>query len=98
MIAHWASTILSLLTLMGVWALIARRKKLEISRAEKAVLITFAAYFVISACFMLLHGILPNTPQPEWKFGHEARMLAFVPMFYLFLIAELKSDAFWYGI
>ena len=97
-VEHAASGILALLTLMGIGAFFARGKQIELSRAEKNTMLVFAAYFFVTAAFMVIHGPLLHTYQPEWQLGHELRMLAFAPVFLLFLKADLKTDVFWYGI
>lgn len=98
LVEHSASTILSVYILMGIGAWLTRRHRMDLDTPQKAVMISFAAYFAVCLAFFLVRGLFHPQFSLEWDLGHEIRMLGFLPIYYLFLRYGLKADAFWIGV
>ncbi len=97
LIKHASSVILAVLTLLGIYAWLTRKTRPAFDRAEKSVMGAFAAYFIICLLFFLAHGIFGTGDSLQWNLGHELRMLAFIPIYFLLYQTGLKSWPLWYG-
>lgn len=97
LVEHSASAILALLTLAGIFSWFTRKKTVEFTLFEKIILWSFALYFFTSVFFFLIHGIFRETATFHWNLDHELRFLAFIPIYFLFRQAGLRSWTIWYG-
>jgi O-antigen ligase len=97
-IRHAASATLILLALLGVHAWYAREQKLTFSWPEKAVMISFAAILGMGLLSVPLHWISPDNFQSDFQYGHEIKLLLFIPIYYLFVHTKLKAETFWYSL
>jgi O-antigen ligase len=95
---HAGSVMLAILTLLGIYAWLTREKNPVLSRSEKFVMGAFAAYFVVCLLFFIGYGVFSEMHSLRWDLGHEIRMLAIIPIWFLFYRTRLKSWPFWYGI
>ncbi|MFP4572643.1 MAG: O-antigen ligase family protein [Desulfobacterales bacterium] len=98
LVEHASSTLLALMTLLGIYQWIRSKEKIKFSRDEKLVLYSFLIYPIVCVSFILIHGLFLPGYQAEWDHGHEIRMIAFIPLYYLFLKTALRAKAFWFGI
>jgi len=98
LVEHAGSVILLILTVFGIAAGLARSRVLEFSRAEKWIMFSFAAYIGVCLLFFLGHGLIGGSVPLKWKLDHESRMLAFIPLYFLFIRTGLKPGALWWGI
>lgn len=98
LVEHAGSVILSVLILAGLAAWVTRSNRTVFDLSEKIVMVCFAAYFLVCLLFLLGHGLFNDAIPLEWKLDHEIRLMAFIPIFYLFLRAGINSGALWYGL
>lgn len=97
LVKHSGSVILSVLTLLGVYALLTRKTMPGFYKNEKRIMWSFALYFFICFFFYLANGLLRESASFYWELDHEVRFLAFIPIYYLFCRTGLKSWTIWWG-
>lgn len=97
LIEHAGSALILILSLLGATLWLTRQDSVEFNREEKWIMFSFAGYITICILFFLGHSIAGNVPW-KWKLDKELRLLAFIPIYYLFVQARLKSGALWFGV
>ncbi len=97
-ITHAASTILILLCMLGIGVWLSREKRIFFTWSEKAVMVSFAAILGMGLLSVPLHWISADIYQSDFQYDHELKLLAFIPIYYLFVHTKIKSETFWYGL
>ncbi len=98
LIEHLASSVLTLMLAMGIGLWCFRKQPIRLTRSEKYVVWSFVFYSLVCLAFFLVRGLLVPGFSMEWDLDSEIRMLAFIPIFYLFVRVGLKPETFWFGI
>lgn len=96
LLKHGGSTAMTILLLSGIIVFF-KSGAVPFSRPEKLIMGTFAGFFLICLVMHFAH-IFANGDRPVWKLHHEIRMLAFIPIYYLFAQTRLSQRIFWVSI
>ena len=97
LVEHSASTILAVLTAIGIYEWIAGRNRFVFNRSEKIIIATVAFYFFGALVFFIAGGLFREGAGFKWDLDHEIRFLAFIPIYILFRRKGLASWVIWYG-
>lgn len=96
---HCGSTILVLLTLMGLSIALSPKRRPSLTMYEKWVMWAFAGYFGVYLFSFALNGLLGNLPDLRLKYlDHEFRFLFVFPIFLLLRYLRISSGILWGGV
>jgi len=97
LLKHAGSIIVSLLVFFSIIVFFTT-KQATFSRREKLIMSSFAGYFLVCLIISVAHNFFDQESILQWEVDHELRMLAFVPIYYLFTKIKLKEWIFWHAI
>ncbi len=97
LVPHAGSVFLAALAGLGIYAWLTRKTSPAFDAGERRVLWAFALYFAVCFLLYLLHGFIRGHENFRWDLDPEVRMLAFIPIYYLFYRTGLKFWILWYG-
>lgn len=96
LIRHSGSTILVLLTLMGLPIALSPKRRPALTIYEKWVMSAFAAYFGVYLFSFVLNGLLGNLPDLRLRnIDHEFRFLFVFPLFLLMRYLRISRGILW---
>ena len=98
LVEHASSIILLLLSILGIVVWFKPVDQVKFSSLEKYVMISFAGYFFICFFFFFFHRIITGPSSLKWDLDDEIRMLAFIPIYYLFCQTKIKAWPLWFGV
>ncbi len=96
LVEHAGSSLMTLLILLGT-ILFFKSGRVSLSRQEKGVMGVFAGFFLICVVMHFGHILVKGEPL-AWKLDHEMRLLAFIPIYYLFVQIKLKPWVLWIAL
>ena len=94
---HAGSSIMVLLTLIGIYAFI-QQGRIEYIISEKVIMGVFVLYFIFSLMMILAHNFLDGVSIFKLHIDHEIRMLTIIPIYYLFVQSRLAKGTIWYSV
>ncbi len=97
LVEHSASTILTVLTVIGIYEWAVGKNIPVLTRNEKIIMASFAFYFFGSLFFFIANGLFREGAGFKWDLDHEIRFLAFIPIYLLFRQKGMARRGIWYG-
>lgn len=97
LVGHAASLFLAVFVLLGLIAYFTRKYAPRFNRTEKLIMISFAGYFIVCLLAYLVQAGLGRPGVQHLNIDHTIRMMALIPIYFLFLQTGMKSGVFWFG-
>lgn len=103
LVEHASSGIVLLLTLTGIYAFITSgqikgSRKSLFSSWEKAIMGVFAFYFAFVLLMNVAHNFYNDISVLKVDVDNELRMLAFLPIYYLFVVSKPQKETIWFSV
>jgi O-antigen ligase len=97
LVKHAGSIMLLLFVLAGI-ILFFVTQRVIFFRYEKFIMLAFAGYFLVCLIISVGHNFFNNESVFQWEVDHDLRMLAFIPIYLLFIKIQVKEWVVWYAI
>ncbi len=97
LVEHAGSAILLLLVVTGIYGY-AKKGRVSFTKPEKALISVFVLYFGFSLVMIILHHLFHGISLLRIDLDHESRMLAIIPIYYLFVQTRPSEQTLWNGI
>lgn len=103
LVEHASSGIVLLLTLTGIYAFFASgqtkvSRKSLFSSWEKAIMGVFVFYFAFVFLMNVAYNLYNDISILKIDVDNELRMLAFLPIYYLFVISKPQKETIWFSV
>lgn len=97
LVKHAGSIMLLLFVLAGIILFFVTQRDIFF-RYEKFIMLAFAGYFLVCLIISVGHNFFNNESVFQWEVDHELRILAFIPIYLLFIKIKVKEWVVWYAI
>ena len=98
LVQHAASALLAIFTLLGVIAWLTRKHHPRFTRTDNIIMASFAGYFIVCLLIFLVQQFLDPSGGYRLNLDHIIRMMALIPLYFLFLRSGVTSGSFWFGV